>query len=317
MNNQSSKFLKVFTIYSLISSLSFASSDLDIYTKLNTKLIAQNVDATISSGEVTEMSKKLIKQFQSLIDSTGVKKNESVGSQMSKEQISRFAEYNQKLQVFILRLIIHSRRERDIKLIEELLLINKLYFYGQKSESIKIDPRYIKIYESLLACSKNPNKFQSTGTKDEVTNAWNELLSSTYADYDAESLAKLQSWENEYTKKFGAGNIDLSKLNSDQLMKWEELKSRYQIWSNYFNFLVVLKFFYTTSTLEHYFDISDIDNSVGDIESMGTTLDKIVDKDWNEESKNVHKVLRAVNTLLPSEYELNLANSQQSSLIKK
>jgi len=272
------------------------------------------------AAAIAEQSLPLLNQLLQ-INSKATISNKPIKDQLSTEDIAKFTELNQRLKTTQLAQLMESRRQRDLMVIEKMVMVADREYRWQDYPKEKDPDSTISAAIQLLRLTIKDNKIsRPTSSACTLEYALHALENEAIAKLNAGS-ARLDSAMKEFKSilaKYRLDKLDRSRLSKIDLEKVNELFngviSPMQRHGEFIKDIEHIKLMARASEITYESNIQDIAFSGGDIEAIGKTIQRRnKNNEFNESTQIALGLWTKINEVIPSEFIRELSEIGRQS----
>ncbi len=265
-------------------------------------------ESTETAAAIAEQTLPLLKQLEA-INSKATVPNKPIKDQLSSDDIAKFSEINQRLKSAQLSQLMESRRQRNLTVIEKMVMISDREYRWLEQPEEK-DPDFI-IYSALQLLRltiKENNISTPTSPSCTLEYALHSLENKAIEKLNAGN-ARLNSAMDELKSilsKYGMDKLDRSRLSKADLKKVNELINgvinpmrRHR---EFIQDIENIKLMARVSDITYESNIKDIAFSGGDIKAIGKTIQRRnKSNEFNENMQIAMGLWTKINEKIPSD----------------
>ncbi|MEM5537541.1 hypothetical protein WNY58_14220 [Neptuniibacter pectenicola] len=248
--------------------------------ELREVIARKQFESTDRAAAIAEQTLPLLKELE-VINSKGTVPNKPIKDQLSADDIGKFAELSQRLKSAQISQLMESRRERDLKVMERMVMIADRDYRWQEQPEEK-DPDFI-IYSAI--------QLLRFTVKDVNINApTSSMCTLEYAlhSLETEAIDKLNSGNAQLETaikqfrsilaKYGMEKLDRSRLSKKELETVNDLMNGVirpmQRHGDFIKDIENIKLMARASDITYESNKQDIAFSGGDISAIGATIQR-------------------------------------------
>lgn len=265
------------------------------------------------SGEkaaaIAEQALPVLEEIEK-INSKATVQYRPIQDQLSSEDIGKFTELTQRLKVIQLAQIMESRRERDLMVIEKMVMIADRVYRWQDYPKENDPDSIIYAAIQLLRSAIKDNNIDAPASP---------ICTLKYALHavESEAIAKLNEGDSALgsamkeleliLRKYGMEKLDRSRLSKSDLQKVNELNNgvinpmrRHWV---YVKDVENIKLMAHASEIAYESNIQDIAFSGGDVDAIGKTIERRSrNNEFNESTQIALGLWVKINEMIPSPF---------------
>jgi len=248
--------------------------------ELREVIARKHFESIETAAAIAEQTLPLLKQLEEII-SKAIVSYKPIKDQLSSDDIGKFSELSQHLKSVQLSRLMESRRQRDLKVIEKMVMISDREYRWQEQPKEK-NPDFI-IYSALQLLRltiKENNISTPTSTTCTLEYALHSVENEAIKKLNAGST-RLNTAINELKSilaKYGMDELDRSRLSKSDLKKVNELMSGVispmQRHNEFIQDMEHIKLMARASDITYESNKQDISFSGGDIAAIGKTIQR-------------------------------------------
>ena len=237
---------------------------------------------------------------------------------MTVDQAVAFGALNQKHKYGLAMQMMHSRRERDLRILKDfIILTSNEYDWGQKIKDSTKDKLILGIIYiiDLQLGAKVEELDAFPFVNDSVDKQFVALINSNTEDLNSYEPDVVQ-FRNNYKKRTGLSEIKDDLLTAEEKKVQNTLQSAMNRISKYNLRLGSLRCLYSAMTIDNKWRIEDVINTSGDMNNVGLRLGTEVNTKWSPAAKLVMGIswfiAEKFPTSLSKELEIGLKDMEKN-----
>ena len=266
-----------------------ASDVTQIKQNLLEALAAESLKTVEVNARYAEEAIVVVNELQALLGQIkDGKPNQPVSELMTVEQANTFGELSQKNKYFLVSRVIVSRRERDLRVLEDLIVLaaNEFEWNKQVEESTHGKNIYeiFAMIDSVF--SSNLKEFDTFPfVNDRVDGelvAFTKILSENFTN---RVIPIGEQLKDSFRKRTGLTEIKNELLTLEEKRLQNTLKTEINRYLKYMTRLGAFKCLYSAMTIDNKWRMEDVVTTNGNMDKVGLRLGTEVNTTWNPTAK--------------------------------
>lgn len=304
--------LFAFSIYALQADEGIMQLRRDLFDALDKESVKALERSARFSQTSIDANQAMIDLLDSLPDS-----DKPVAELMTPEQASEFGVLKQKALLPTMVTWSNSRRQRDIKVISDLLVM--IFAEEDWGKEVIRDPANAEFYSKLIEgvdAAMVALEIDELKTHDlvidDVTSALDQLATRANGSFDTQIQPRIELLQSTYMTRTGKDEFDSSDLDERETdLQQELLKDLYEIRSRVSR-RIAIRSLYAIATLENQILEEELITAGGDYSGAEPRIRDIV-KQWGQSGEFFLQLVWAINEMVPADLIEEFTEASETS----